>query len=127
MRNTHTWYSNNYPKANGKELTPYKLGFYKDLVDVENYEQFYSSIKKGLRERKKELIFKIENYDKDVYDVEKAINKAGKNGIFNYSFEYVTNEELLIEGSDDDQYLQILINWQRKFTVVLLNLIAIFQ
>jgi hypothetical protein len=109
MSNTHKWISDDYPKANGKELTPEKLGFYNDMLFTANdYDEFYSVIKKILTQKIDNSIIKVSNYDADIYDIETVLNKAANNNVFYYSFEYITNEDFLIEG--EDELIQLTIN-----------------
>ncbi|HHW31990.1 MAG TPA: hypothetical protein GXX20_10025 [Clostridiaceae bacterium] len=86
----HSWDKDQYPPCTSVKHNYY---YYNGLV-VDNYEDFYTRIKTALQEKKEEISLKIEKYDRNIYNINSAINSAFKEtpDLNSISYEYSIND-----------------------------------
>jgi hypothetical protein len=101
LSKSHTWDSSYYPICSEVEFSSNNLGIYNNVVNIDSYNDFYTNLKKYILNKENKILFRINNYNESLYNVESTINKMSKNGIFNYSFEYITNEKSLCDGEEE--------------------------
>lgn len=88
----HKWDKNNYPKCNSTKFSFTNLRLSeKDtngntILKINNYNEFYSAIQQAVVNGKREVSLNILNFNKDVYNLEDAVNKIynsiGKSGSY---------------------------------------------
>ncbi|APF27362.1 transglutaminase-like superfamily protein [Clostridium sporogenes] len=94
IKKTHQWDEKSYPKCNSTKFNFKNLGLSeKDgngntILTIHNYDEFYSAIQQAVVKGKKEVSINILNFNKDVYDLEKVVNKVyrsiGKEGPYSW-------------------------------------------
>ncbi|MEN8906526.1 MAG: transglutaminase domain-containing protein [Clostridiales bacterium] len=102
LSKSHSWDNYYYPECNGEKYLMENLNVYENKIpDVNNYNDFYEIIKNAIRNKEDEIYIRVNKYYKDTYSIEKTIDKMGNEGVIGYSFEYMSNENYLINGYDE--------------------------
>lgn len=90
MRKNHIWEKNNYPICNSIKYNYY---YYNGMI-IKNYDEFYSKLQYALLNNINTLEIKVLNYNKNIYDIPKTIEKIAKSNILNFNkFSYSINDE----------------------------------
>ena len=94
IRKSHQWKRSNYPKCEGyinnsikAEIKKYivELNKKNGISEVDNFNDFYNEVRNAIRQNKKKMALRIEQYNKDLYDPEKIVNSVIENSK-NYNF-----------------------------------------
>ncbi|MEN8905252.1 MAG: transglutaminase domain-containing protein [Clostridiales bacterium] len=104
MAKNHEWKNSNYPICNSEKFTNYDFNqsiIYSDenvenIKIIENKNQFENGLKEAIINKKEKIVFKILDYSKNNYDVEKSIQNIVNNNNFNFygKFSYTHPSEL---------------------------------
>lgn len=88
----HFWDRSKHPPCTA---TKYNYFFYNNII-IDNYQDFCVQIQDSLQNRIEEISFKVNDYNKDVYDIRSAVKKAFNEtcGLNKLSFEYSINESV---------------------------------
>lgn len=90
MRKDHIWDKNNYPICNS---TKYNYYYYNGMI-IKNYDEFYKKLQYALLNNINTIEIKILNYNKNIYDIPKTIEKIAMNNLLNFNkFSYSINDK----------------------------------
>ncbi|EYE87457.1 copper amine oxidase [Fervidicella metallireducens AeB] len=109
----HTPLSINYTvNTVGKtSILTVKLTYGRADVVVSNFEQFYAAIKNTVKANRTKVVLKINNYNANIYSLDKAFVRLKKEGI---EKEFKTAQKILYFPGSKSRLLELVINYNNS-------------